>query len=248
MKINIIGSGNVASHLAQQLSKSMDILSVYSRNPDHAQMLTDKVGGEVVLNFDDLPPAADLTIVAVKDDALSEVVRQIPLTYPVVHTSGSIGLEVFEGFEHFGVLYPLQTFSKDKNIDFQDVPILIEANSIEFEEQLIALALNSLSNDVRKISAKQRKKIHLAAVIACNFTTQLWAESESILKEEDMDLSILIPLIKETISKIQEVGPKPALTGPAKRKDVQVIAAHLNMLEGVQKEIYELITQRILND
>jgi len=247
MKINIVGSGNVATHLGRQLSKSVEILSVYSRNTENAKQLANLLSCGVLEGLEGLPSEADLTIVSVKDDALSEVMAKIPKGIKVVHTSGSVGMDVFKGFDRCGVLYPLQTFSKQKMVEFDGVPVLIEANTLAFESELVELASKFLSKDVRIVNASQRKKIHMAAVFACNFTTQLWAESESILKEDELDLSILLPLIKETISKVEEMGPKAALTGPAKRKDVQIIASHLNKLKGEQKEIYELLTKRILN-
>lgn len=246
MKVNIVGSGNVASVIGQHLSQHVKVLSVYARKIEEAERLAQLCQAKSINQLSDLDHNADLTIVAIKDDALKEVVANIPKRLATVHTSGSVGLEVFDGFETFGVLYPLQTFSKGKAVDLKQVPFLIEGCTEEFTHTLLQFSKTNFSSNTLLADADKRRKIHLAAVFACNFITQLFSESEQILKKEEVDLSLLYPLIQETVDKVLTVGPKEALTGPAKRKDHAVIERHLNLLEGPQRAIYELITNRII--
>lgn len=248
IKVNIIGAGNVATHLSKALfAAGIDIESVYSRNFINARALSYQFGSRAVDNLRDLDDEVDLNIVTIKDDAIENVAKHLNRSIPVVHTSGSQPIDVFKGFDKYGVLYPLQTFSKQRALDIAAIPFLIEANSIEFERWIIDFCEHNLSDEAIKAGSKKRSEIHLAAVFACNFTTQLMAESDALLKERtDLDLSILHPLIRETMEKTLELGPTVAMTGPAKRGDKETIEKHLDKLSDQELQtMYQLISKRI---
>ena len=155
-------------------------------------------------NLDEIIDSADIYILAVKDDAIAAIVKKINISNALlVHTSGTTNLDVLKkSTKNFGVFYPLQTFSKSKTIDFLQVPICIEASNKQAENMLMQLA-KSISNNVYKVNSIKRKKIHLAAVFACNFTNHLYAIAEGILKKEKLPFQLLIPLIEETANKIK---------------------------------------------
>jgi predicted short-subunit dehydrogenase-like oxidoreductase (DUF2520 family) len=188
--------------------------------------------------------------VAIKDDAIENVLQQIiDKNIFIVHTSGSIPITVFEqtGFNNYGIFYPLQTFSKLKAINLLDVPFCIEAN--EQEDILVELA-NKLSNSVHRVDSEQRKKLHLAAVFACNFTNHMYAIAEDLCLKNNVNFNILKPLIRETAEKITLNHAKDVQTGPAKRKDEKIIENHIEQLSDSKsyQDIYKLITESIINN
>ncbi len=249
----MIGAGNVAWHLAVELEKEGHrITEVYSRHIANAKILANQLYEAKAtnqLNF--LASDADIALIAVTDDALSEVVAALRLpTYMVLaHTSGTQTMEILKiSTENIGVFYPLQTFTKSKSVNFKTVPICIEAANKEILENLGELA-TSLSQEVYVLDSEQRKALHIAAVIACNFTNHLLGIAKEILDDKDMDFEMLFPLIQETISKAMSMNPKEAQTGPAKRGDTKIISKHLLYLEKypTYKSIYQVITNSIAN-
>lgn len=254
MNISILGAGNVAWHLSQALEKAGHIIQeIYSRRPENAEKLATQLTSATATNqLDFRRSKAELFILAIKDDALEEVVKQmqLPAGTTVVHTSGSqalSGLEPLREKAEIGIFYPLQTFSKEKKLDFSEIPLCIEASSLETEEKLLALA-RQLSKHVYQIDSQKRKFIHLAAVFACNFSNYLWQMAQEILAEQDLNLEILAPLLRETVEKALQTNPYQAQTGPARRGDQQVVQAHLDLLEGqaFHQEIYKLMSDHIL--
>jgi predicted short-subunit dehydrogenase-like oxidoreductase (DUF2520 family) len=157
-------------------------------------------------------------------------------------------MEVLKQYPRHGIFYPLQTFSKQKKVDFEEIPICLEANKYEVLQQLERLA-GSLSRKVYFLDSKQRKAIHLAAVFACNFTNLMYRIAEDLVTESDLNFDILRPLIKETAAKVQEHSPREVQTGPAARNDRKIIEEHLKALENhpEYKEIYQLLTTEIVN-
>ncbi len=246
-KVAIIGSGNVGTHLALSFFQNkIGVSSVFSQNIDHAITLAQKIDSVGVDHVSQMDFNVDLVIIAVKDDAIEDIVTLIPKTCAVVHTSGSVDISALTKFQQYGILYPLQTFSKQKTVDFSEIPILLEANNARFYTFLAMLSELSLSKHLYDVNSEKRAKIHLAAVIANNFSTQLMVESAKILNEIDLDLSIIKPLIRETIDKIFTNGPKNALTGPAIRGDQSIIDKQIEMLDGDDmKEVYLLMTKLI---
>ncbi len=244
----MIGAGNVATHLSKALfTGGVEIASVYSRDFIHARALSHQFGSRAVDDLNAIDPAVHLNIVTIKDDAIALVAAELSKDIPVVHTSGSASMHVFKGYREYGVLYPLQTFSKQRALDIQAIPFLIEANSIEFEKRLINFCQKYLSEIAIKADSAKRREIHLAAVFACNFTTQLLQESDLLLKQAGLDISLLHPLIKETMEKTLELGPAIAMTGPARRGDKATIEKHLNQLKDEDlKTIYRILSDRII--
>ena len=249
--ITFIGAGNVATHLAKAFfNEGFDIEQVYSQNIDNALLLADEVQSIAIDNLVTLNSNADLYIISIKDDAIESVLQQVlDKNIFITHTSGSIPITIFEesGFKNFGIFYPLQTFSKSKTINLLEVPFCIEAN--ENESLLYDLA-NKLSNSVHLVSSEQRKKLHLAAVFACNFTNHMYAIAEDLCLKNNVNFNILKPLIRETAEKITLNHAKDVQTGPAIRNDEKIIANHLSQLDDLinYQEIYRLITQNIQKD
>lgn len=249
-KISIIGSGNVATHLAKHLFQNgISIHQVYSRTLGNALILSKEVDAQPITDLNDLNVnAVDLIILTVKDDALEEVANYISVgDVTIVHTSGAVGLEVLHKHLNHGVLYPLQTFSKNQEIDLSQTPFCIEANNETVLNQVNTLA-STLSNDVREVNSESRKAIHIAAVFACNFSNHMLAIADKILKESKHDLSIVKPLVDETIHKAFSIGPKKSQTGPASRNDEEVMEKHWKELSGKPgfQEIYKNISESII--
>ena len=244
--IIFVGSGNVATHLGISLQKeNYKVLQVYSRSVENAKKLAEKLSTDFTNDLTQLK-TADLIIVSVKDDAISEVLSQLKDS-AIVHTSGSIGMDVFNGnFSNCGVFYPLQTFNKEIDVNISEIPFCIEGNSKKFEKQLIGIA-KTLSNNVVSMNSEQRKQLHIAAVFACNFSNQMFSIADDLLAEKNLDFEILLPLIKQTISKLDKNKPKDVQTGPAKRNDTSIIQEHINQIQNKEiKELYQKISSNIL--
>ena len=239
-RIILIGSGNVASHLGFALKKSnYQITQVYSRELENAKKLAERLGADATNKFQALK-TADLIIVSVTDAIIVKVLDELN-DLPIVHTSGSIDLAIFgDKFEKFGVLYPVQTFNKNIELDFLKTPICIEANNTEFEDELLYLA-SSISEKVVSMNSSQRKQLHIAAVFASNFSNHMFTLADDVLKNAQLEFSLLLPLIQQTIKKLEDNKAKNVQTGPAKRKDMAVIQEHLNNIQ--DKDIRELYTK-----
>ncbi|WNM18224.1 Rossmann-like and DUF2520 domain-containing protein [Flavobacterium capsici] len=244
----LIGSGNVAQHLllAFQKAKSLNLIQVLARHPKQIAHLLDEK--KIISDYKELKEA-DLYVIAVSDNAIAEVSSQIPFTYKlVVHTSGSIPMIEIDSKNRKGVFYPLQTFSKSKEIDFSQIPIALEAET-KNDLSLLEAVAQSISNQVYQINSEQRKALHVAAVFVCNFVNHLYEIGSEICKENNLSFDLLKPLILETADKILSLTPNEAQTGPAKREDTVTINAHLNFLnKDNQKEIYKLLTQSIIDN
>ena len=244
--IILVGSGNVATHLGIALQKgNYPIVQVYSRSIENAKKLAEKLNTNYTNDLTQLK-TADLIIVSVNDDAISKVLSQLKNT-AIVHTSGSIGMNVFnDSFSDFGVFYPLQTFNKEVEINISEIPFCIEGNSLKFENQLIEIA-KKLSNNVVAMDSVQRKKLHIAAIFACNFSNQMFNIADDLLAENNLDFNILLPLIKQTIAKLNDNKPKSVQTGPAKRNDNNIIKEHINLIKKEDiKELYQKISTLII--
>jgi predicted short-subunit dehydrogenase-like oxidoreductase (DUF2520 family) len=243
--IFIVGAGNVASHLALALSKVVNIVGVCSLNSHSAKYLSVKLN---VPFFDSISsiPDCDLVLVCVNDDSVLEVVKQIPSTCRIAYTSGSVVLTSLPKLDKIGVFYPLQTFSKTKSISLSNVPFLIESSDETFEKELMELA-SLLSVNVSLANSIDRKKLHLAAVFVNNFSNHLAFIAKKYLDENNLNWEYLKPLMIETVSKMTEVSPYEAQTGPARRNDTNIIETHLKQLNGLEKEIYQVISSSIIN-
>jgi predicted short-subunit dehydrogenase-like oxidoreductase (DUF2520 family) len=254
MNISIIGSGNLAWHLAPALDNvGFVVKEVFSRNPQHAEQLTSRLyQAEVKATLDFSTSDSSLFIIAASDDVIKSIAQEIilPDEAILVHTSGSQPLSEleFSATSNVGVFYPLQTFSKQKKVDFKNIPIFIESNNEETEEALMLIA-KAISNQVRKIGSEERQALHVAAVFASNFTNHMLAISKGIMQQNGLDYEWLKPLILETIQKSLSLDPESAQTGPAKRGDLEILDKHLEFLKENEAvaEIYKIVSQHIVD-
>lgn len=253
-KIAILGAGNLAWNLAPALEDAgHEITEVYARDLQKAKEITERIYTAVPKDDLDFSESrAELFILAIKDDALSEVADQVilPEGSILVHTSGAIPMEVLSqsSASYVGVFYPLQSFTKGKKVEFEEVPFLLESED-EGSLQLLKKVAKSLSQLVYILRAKDRQAVHVAAVFASNFTNHMLRIAEDILHRQGFDAELLKPLIIESISKSLQLGARKAQTGPAIREDYETLETHHHFLAYNEQlaEIYRLISQDIID-
>lgn len=230
MKIAIIGSGNVATHLTEAFSAGPHLaVSVSSRT------------------FDGLPTDADLYLICVSDKAIEEVSGRLgPVAGVVAHTSGSVDIGVLSGHSRRGVWYPMQTFSKGDKIDYRQIPVFVEASGSE-SMRVLRQAAEDFSDTVVEADSSQRKALHIAAVFACNFTNRLYAIADDILNDAGLNFKLMLPLIHQAVNKLHRLSPDMAQTGPASRGDFAICESHLGYLADKPEvqTIYRLISDSI---
>ncbi|MFB9056544.1 Rossmann-like and DUF2520 domain-containing protein [Mariniflexile ostreae] len=245
ISVAILGAGNVATHLFKAFSKKEGVFvsQWYNRHIDTLASYKNEV--DVIDDLSQLKDA-DVYIMAVSDDVIANLSSQLPFENRlVVHTSGSVSVYDIDKKHKRGVLYPLQTFSKNAEIDFANVPICIETINKACYPLLKQLA-RSLGSPTKRVNSDQRRVLHLAAVFVNNFTNQLYRIGHEITESEGAEFDLLKPLILETALKVQNHSPFTAQTGPAKRHDKKTIKKHLKALENPHhKNIYELLTESI---
>lgn len=251
MKVTLIGAGNLATQLGKSLKKAGVIISqVYSRTEDSARTLGELLDAEWLTDIKALRDEADIYIFSVKDSVLCELISEVCKGRGeklFLHTAGSMPMSCFEGKAlHYGVFYPMQTFSKSKDVDFERIPVFIEGNSIETEDVIRSLA-NKLTQRVIRLSSADRKYLHLAAVWACNFTNYCYTVASDILGEHSIPFDVMLPLINETTDKIQKISPMEAQTGPAVRGDRNVMNKQLELMNGKEdlQELYQMLSKGI---
>lgn len=254
MNISFIGSGNLAWHLAPALDNTdYSVKEVYSQDPKHAAALVGRLyHAQVQSTLDFSLSSSKVFILAISDDVIVHIAREIILPEDAIllHTSGSQPLSVlgYAGASGMGVLYPLQTFSKNKKVDFNEIPFFIESDDAETEKVLMNMA-KAISKKVHRITSEERKALHIAAVFASNFTNHMLTMASDILRKNKMDFEWLKPLIAETINKSLSLGPGQAQTGPAKRGDLEILDIHLEFLQSDKgvAEIYRVVSQHIVD-
>jgi predicted short-subunit dehydrogenase-like oxidoreductase (DUF2520 family) len=252
--ISFIGSGNLAWHLAPALDNvGYTVKEVYSPNPKHAGALVGRLyQAEVKATLDFSTSASEVFIISVSDDAIRDVVGEIilPEDAILVHTSGSQPLSVlgYAATPNTGVFYPLQTFSKAKKIDFKEVPVFVESETVDTSQALMKMG-RAISGNVKKIDSEDRKALHVAAVFASNFTNHMLTICKDILDQSKLDFDLVKPLIVETLNKSITIGPEASQTGPAKRGDFEILDRHVEFLQQDETiaEIYKLISQHIID-
>ncbi len=249
-KVVFIGAGNLATQLSKRMrSKGFDIMQVYSYTRQSAEKLANELGCDWTTNLNEVRPDADMYVFAVKDAVLVDTISQLEPNGGIwVHTAGSISKDVFEGYsEKYGVFYPLQTFSKERDVNFDRIPFFIESNNHNVTDYLLEQA-RKLSQKVFEADSDQRKHLHLAAVFACNFTNHMYAISQQILQDHNLHFDAIAPLIEETAKKVQEISARQAQTGPAVRYDQNVMNNQIEMLDDeTLKDIYRVISKNIHN-
>lgn len=249
--IVFIGAGNLATNLAKTLYyKGFRIVQIYSRTEESARALAHAVEADYITDLSSVVAGAQLYIVSLKDAAFVQLLPEIVAGKEEalwVHTAGSIPMDVWAGrVKRYGVFYPMQTFSKQRTVDFRQIPVFIESNSVEDTRMLKEIA-SVLSEKVYEATSEQRKSLHLAAVFTCNFTNHMYALAAELLKKYQLPFDVMLPLIDETAHKVHELEPRLAQTGPAIRYDENVINNHLQMLsdEPGMQELYRLISESI---
>lgn len=258
MKIVLIGAGNLATNLGKALKKAgHDILQVYSRTATSAEALAAILDCPATIDLTAIDNRADVYILSIKDKALRDVIGELTralnssgaaLSEKVfLHTAGSMPMDVFKGkAPHYGVFYPMQTFSKTREMDFSIIPTFIEWNDETTHTRLATLA-QSISRRVYPLSTADRKYLHLSAVWACNFVNHCYDIAAEILAAHHLPFDVMLPLIDETARKVHALSPHDAQTGPAVRYDENVIAAQSALLadDPELRQLYELLSKSI---
>ena len=246
IKVTLIGGGNLAHHLANEIlnSKQLILNQIYSRSIEKISLFKEKT--EITDQFEKLS-SADIYIIAVSDDSIEEVALTCKnLKGLWLHTSGAKSLKVLNNHERTGVLYPLQSFTKNRNLDFSKIPLCLETKKKEDYKLLEHLA-KSLSNSIYAINSDQRKQLHVAAVFVNNFVNHMYSIGSDICRNHAIPFEILEPIIKETAEKIVKISPEKAQTGPALRNDLETLKIHQQSLDANQTEIYKLLSKSIIN-
>lgn len=250
MKIVLIGAGNLATHLGKALhAAGHDMVQVFSRTMQSAETLASLLDAEPLTDMAQVRDDADVYIFSVKDSALEQLVSQLcgGEKKVLLHTAGSMPMSVFRGKAlHYGVLYPMQTFSKQREVDFSIIPCFIEAND-EFALKQIEGLAGQISHRVFQLSSEDRKYLHLSAVFACNFANHCYAASQELLQQHGIPFDVMLPLIDETAAKVHGMTPKEAQTGPAVRYDENVIGKQIQLLENQPyfQKIYDCMSKSI---
>lgn len=248
MNIVFIGAGNLSTRLSIELKKiGMTIKQVYSQTKESACTLAVKLECDWTTDLAEIRDDADLYIFSVKDAVLESVLsRMKPNGGLWVHTAGSVAMDIFQPYtSRYGVFYPLQTFSKTREVVFGHIPFFLEV-AREEDKTLLQDVAAALTDTVLFLSSEKRKSVHLAAVFACNFTNHMYVIAEKIVEEHDIPYQVLLPLIEETASKLHDLSPLQAQTGPAVRYDKNIITLQANQLTNEHyREIYNLISQSI---
>ena len=250
MKIVLIGAGNLATHLGKALhAAGHDMVQVFSRTMQSAETLASLLDAEPLTDMAQVRDDADVYIFSVKDSALEQLISQLCGGEKKVflHTAGSMPMSVFRGKAlHYGVLYPMQTFSKQREVDFSIIPCFIEAND-EFAQKQIEGLAGQISHRVYQLSSEDRKYLHLSAVFACNFANHCYAASQELLQQHGIPFDVMLPLIDETAAKVHGMTPKEAQTGPAVRYDENVIGKQIRLLENQPyfQKIYDCMSKSI---
>ena len=249
LKIAIVGSGNVASFFAKKFAAAGFTISIHSKNLAHAESLASEVQAIASNTLSNIGTDFDYLFFAVSDDALKACVAEVPASnnFCWLHTSGAMSKEIFaEKTNRYGVFYPLQTFTKSVALSQSVFPVLIESSSEEIHQALEKLAAQ-IQLPFQYADSDQRKNIHLAAVFACNFSNHLFQIASEILAEQHLPFELLLPLIQETVAKLNHLSPSAAQTGPAIRNDQAVISAHIALLKEHPQwaMVYQLLSAEI---
>ena len=248
MRIALVGAGNVATCIGPRLKEvGHNIVSVYSRTTESAKVLAERLEVPYTTYLRNIPEA-DVFLVMLRDEALMERAAEIASCAGkaiLLHTAGSVTMDVWRtaGTAMFGVLYPMQTFSRTSVVDWDSVPLFIEGSSDQVTETVRELAL-TISPNVTRLSSEGRRKLHVAAVFTCNFSNHMYAIAERLLAEEGVPFSVMLPLVRETARKVETLSPLEAQTGPAVRGDSKVVEGHISLLRDYPElaKMYRMIS------
>lgn len=262
--ITLIGSGNVATWMAQRLqgSSRFSVTQVYSRKLENARRLAALSGAEAIDDIKALDPDNQIFIFALVDNAYETVLPQLPFRLPAAYlTSGTFSCQCLKAYaDSYGVIYPLQTFTKSQDMRGMEVPLCLEyqgpkPTSVgtdspqEFVgscEQMWALA-RELSPLCYEVSEAQRARMHLAAVFACNFSNAMYHIAYKLLEEKGLPFEMLLPLLRQTVEKVSKMPPSEAQTGPAARRDFNVMETHIAGFEDERlRDLYKMMSEMIM--
>ena len=249
--ITLIGSGNVATWMAQRLAKSVrfPIMQVFSRKQENARRLADMLQAEAIDDIKLLNPENQIFIFALADNAYDEILPQLPFKLSAAFTtSGTVSCQCLAPYaERYGVIYPLQTFSKTQEMSDLEVPLCLESDFVGDRKELLWELARELSPTCYEVSEAQRARMHVAAVFACNFSNAMYGIAYDLLKKDNLPFKILLPLLRQTVRKVGEMTPAEAQTGPAARGDFNVMRKQMESLEDERlREIYRLMSETIL--
>lgn len=253
MRISLIGAGRVATHLAQAFKGQYQIIDIYSRSFEKTEQLALQVNAKTCAQIEEMQPDVDLVIIAVSDQSIATVIQELTGHFAnclIVHTSGSTHLNVLAQYhERVGVFYPLQTFSLERTVDWNTTPLFVEAKQ-HHDLQMLKVIAEQLSKRVYCYDSAQRLSLHLAAVFACNFSNYCYDMAKQVVDAEQVDFSLLYPLILETAQKAMHNHPMQMQTGPAMRGDQNIMNMHTQMLEHADRkdlsQMYALMSDQIL--
>ena len=251
--ITLIGSGNVATWIALRLrhSQAFRIGQVFSRHIEHARAVANLSGAEAIDNLSQLDPHSDLYLFSLCDDVYPEVMAQLPFELSVaLHTAGSVSQNIFiHHAQNYGVLYPLQTFTRTADLENLTAPLCIENTHLGNATEMVYQLAAELSDTYCVMDEKQRTALHVAAVFACNFSNAMFTIADDLLKKQNTNIQLLLPLIQQTVDKLKIMSPAEAQTGPARRVDRLVMARQLLSLPDEQmQEIYRAVSDFILKE
>jgi predicted short-subunit dehydrogenase-like oxidoreductase (DUF2520 family) len=240
--------------LAESLhDECVEIVQIYSRNIHNANKLANKVNAEPINSLRQLSSKANVCIFAVTDDIIPSLLRENSVVFVndvlLLHTAGSVPIDVFSNYaSQFGALYPLQTFSKQRQLNFAEIPVFIEGNTTSVEDKIRHLA-QKITPKVYTVNFEQRRQLHLSGVFACNFPNFMYNVANQLVKEKHLTFEMLLPLILETARKVQTLLPNEAQTGPAARKDKAIITSHIEMLNEHKdwQKLYQFVSEEIMN-
>ena len=246
MKISIIGAGNVGINMFQTLRKKEEIKMVSLFNRSIEKIISQRNKIFITDNINEIKKS-DIYIISTNDDSIEKVSKKLKgRDGLIVHTSGSTEMNVLSIHKNFGVLYPLQTLTKDKLCNFKKIPICIEGNN-DISKKKLEKLVKIIGSKYYHIDSKQRLSLHVSAVFACNFTNYLFSIAYDICTENKIPFEILFPLIRETKEKVEKNNPSKIQTGPAIRKDMNTIKKHLNFIKSKNsKKIYSILTEGII--
>lgn len=244
MKTVLIGNGNLAWSLAQALHQAKEIELLLILGREEKKLEDFKQWAPISTDWNDLPEA-DLYFLAVSDRSIASLSQKASGDGLWVHCSGSTAMDQLASSVRRGVFYPLQTFTKGREVNFKAIPIGLEAEK-ETDYQVLEQLAHQISSKVFRMNSEQRQKMHLAAVWANNFSNHMIAVAEDIADKAEIPKEVLYPLIEETIAKAQTLGAHSAQTGPARRDDQQTLNRHLELLEDpTLKQLYTQLSQSI---
>ncbi len=252
MRISIVGNGNLAQNLSKIFfDKSHDIVDVYAQDYQTVLELSNKIGAKPLKNILELNTNIDFLIIAITDRSIESFLQQLPKgDYIILHTSGSISIDVFDklNINNYGVFYPFYSFVKDRHVNFEFIPLMIESSNTDTANKVKELA-ESISSNVVEVNSENRKLYHLSGVMVNNFTNHFWTMAQELLKENSLDFKYLKPILEQISNNALEFSDLSKLqTGPARRNDFNVINMHLSMLESnpLLQSLYKKMTELII--